>query len=1158
MKRRSTDSEADWTAAVDCPVCSHPLHGSEEETLKHIDRCLRRKPAASLSELESDPFEFSPEYAVPAGSSAASKRTAGSISRKRGRLRPTNESATQSRHGSSDDELGADSIMDDDDDVFLPLPDVGLDGDSDDGEGLPVGAGCLQVQDDWDEASFLLRLDSIDEDWADQGIGVDVGGDCADDVGRVAQEVCPATWNAIFPYQREGVRWLHNLHKQGAGGILGDEMGLGKTVQVCVHFAILAHAISSGGSTEAATRSSAVVPGRAAPDCPIFLIACPITVLHHWVNECHKWVPSLRVLVLHASMSTHFARILQSGGGRSSVLGLLRGCRRNPVNARGIIVVVSYEGLKMYSKDVLLSIASGTGVATSGWAAVCIDEGQKIRNPTTTISSICKLLPSYHRIILSGTPIQNSLKELWSLFDFICPSLLGNTLDVFDRDFASVIRAGNFKSTSILVKEMAIRTAYTLQRIIKPYLLRRKKKDLMDIAKLPDKTEHVLFCKLTPLQRSAYIDVISSDEVKMVLDKRFSAFSAITHLRKICNHPILAQYTGKLSWRSGVGLGQATIGVCNDSPVDFKDSGKLVVLSKILPQWQAEGHKVLIFTQTQAMLQLVQLMLAHLARSSTDGPSVDEKFRHIRLDGSTPVAKREELISVFNTDNSVFAMILTTKTGGVGISLTAANRVLIIDPDWNPQTDIQARERAWRIGQSRPVTVFRLISRGTIEEVIYKRQVFKLMLTGRILDNPKQRALFSRSDISELFQLVDGGTTATPGAVRPRSRMVHHRNSSANEIEKVVTARRLPGGGYASGAVAYKSGADYHNLLGDLPEEGHVTLPPVPTRATEGAGDPHSASSPSASSSSNHRSLWSAQAGRTAHGIAREEGELEDSALVDSCGAAAASEETILDLNLDLDLDLMADCYRDPTSLLLNNPNAAEELDLGEIEQMFNVDLLLDGEDDAAGEATPALQECTSSSSAQAGGPTAAVHPETREDKDKEMLRALFDGDDITAVYDHQYAEATEAHSANYTREFARRTVDRALINFTSDTLTDTASASHGSAAAISSGSMLANLRGNVRTAVSSPPGTGIGGSGDDTRRNSRRDIEVVPAKDSIMNRMLKLFKNQPSIDTGLPSSVILNYFSYLGDLHAPLFKSILQRVAVLEDGVWHLRGEYR
>ena len=361
---------------------------------------------------------------------------------------------------------------------------------------------------------------------------------------------------------------------------------------------------------------------------------------------------------------------------------------------QGLVLLITYDGLRRHKES--LSMIE--------WTGVCLDEGQKIRNPDTDISAVCKVLPSYHRIILSGTPIQNSLRELWSLFDFIYPGRLG-ALSVFELEFCEPIRAGGYRNASKLQAEVAVRCAATLQRIVRPYLLRRKKDDLSSITKLPKKTEQVLFCKLSERQKEIYRTILASSEVQSVMDKRMMPFRAINTLRKLCNHPDLVFQTGRIVWQdeknppktkmkksSGVrNPGGKKINhdfgeddSDNESPnldpskIKWEDSGKLMVLWKVLPLWYSEGHKVLLFTQTHSMLNLLELMMKQFS------------FRFMRLDGMTPVSKREGIIETFNKDPTIFLMILTTRTGGVGISLTAANRVVLIDPDWNPQVSVRA------------------------------------------------------------------------------------------------------------------------------------------------------------------------------------------------------------------------------------------------------------------------------------------------------------------------------------------------------------------------------------------------------------------------------------------------------------------------------------
>lgn len=510
-------------------------------------------------------------------------------------------------------------------------------------------------------------------------------------------------------------------------------------------------------------------------------------------------------------------------------------------NTRGLVVITTYEGLRKHRQDLV-------GME---WTAVCLDEGQKIRNPATEITSTCKMLPAFHRLILSGTPIQNSLRELWSLFDFIYPGRLGS-LVVFEQEFATPIRMGGYANANALQYEIAIRCASTLQRIVKPYLLRRKKDDLISVTNLPPKTEQVLFCQISPRQREIYLNIIESSEVKAVMERRMMAFRAINTLRKLCNHPALVFQQGKIVWqqdplleatRTGPGGGKSTssnLEEGEDEPNDdddgdavgllnkvgsgglvWADSGKLLVLSKLLPLWYTEGHKVLIFSQTRGMLSVIESMVRELG------------FLYLRMDGSTPVGKRAGLVNRFNTEKNIFVMLLTTRTGGVGISLTAANRVVLFDPDWNPMTDMQSRERAWRLGQKREVTVYRLITRGTIEEKIYQRQIFKLLLSNRILENAKQKALFSQTHMKELFELNDSFCKAgqdrhgydVAGEALPTGGEVNLRNTEPT----ATTGGTSNGGNSNSGASNSAVGEDLQRISdeGFMQIEDYVEAPPL-------------------------------------------------------------------------------------------------------------------------------------------------------------------------------------------------------------------------------------------------------------------------------------------------------------------------------------------
>jgi len=284
---------------------------------------------------------------------------------------------------------------------------------------------------------------------------------------------------------------------------------------------------------------------------------------------------------------------------------------------------------------------------------------------------------------------------------------------------------------------------------------------------MPGKTEQVLFCRLSGRQRTMYESYLRSDDVRNALRGSNQTFKAITVLRKICNHPDLVTGATRQAYEAFLQNGYVNGHDDSSSSTDEDDfdedefdesdnlisrSGKLEVLAKILPLWKRQGHRVLIFCQWTKMLSLIEQFV------TTQG------WKFGRLDGKTNIASRQRLVDSFNNDETYFGMLLTTRTGGVGLNLTGANRIILYDPDWNPQTDAQARERAWRFGQKKEVTVYRLITAGAIEERIYHRQIFKNAISSAVLVDPKQRRLFSQKDLRDLFTLkADTGSVARGG-----------------------------------------------------------------------------------------------------------------------------------------------------------------------------------------------------------------------------------------------------------------------------------------------------------------------------------------------------------------------------------------------------------
>ncbi|GFU83339.1 DNA excision repair protein ERCC-6 [Trichonephila clavipes] len=270
------------------------------------------------------------------------------------------------------------------------------------------------------------------------------------------------------------------------------------------------------------------------------------------------------------------------------------------------------------------------------------------------------------------------------------------------------------------------------------------KSDVQMSINLPNKNEQVLFCQLTKDQEELYKGYINSKEVESILSARLKVFIGLINLRKICNHPDIFDGGPKIFKYTDV----STL-TEEDHYGYYKKSGKMIVVEALLRLWHEQGHRVLLFTQSKQMLEIFEIFVK------------SKNYKYMKMDGTTSISSRQPAVTKFNLDPSIFVFLLTTRVGGLGVNLTGANRIIIYDPDWNPSTDAQARERSWRIGQSKQVTVYRLLTAGTIEEKIYHRQIFKQFMTNRVLKDPKQRRFFKSNDLYELFTYQDVGKQGT-------------------------------------------------------------------------------------------------------------------------------------------------------------------------------------------------------------------------------------------------------------------------------------------------------------------------------------------------------------------------------------------------------------
>ncbi|XP_044283480.1 DNA excision repair protein ERCC-6-like [Varanus komodoensis] len=547
----------------------------------------------------------------------------------------------------------------------------------------------------------------------------------------------------LFGYQREGVAFLYSLYRDGRrGGILADDMGLGKTVQIIAFLS---------GMFDAERIQSV-------------LLIMPTTLVNNWMKEFAKWTPGLRIKPFYGACKTERTRNLER------------------IQRKNGVLLTTYQML-LNNWQQLSSYAGKEFV----WDYVILDEAHKIKTPSAKTTKAVHAIPSKNRILLTGTPIQNNLKELWSLFDFACQGMLLGTMKTFKMEYENPITRARAKDATPGEKALGLKISESLMSIIKPYFLRRSKDELQKKVKhelksnlleepsndtppampsLPRKNDFIVWLYLTPIQEEIYRNFLSLDHIKELLMTTRSPLAELNVLKKVCDHPRLlsARACQQLGLetsdpdRAGDGENAAgelwstkrSIEHISDE-VLIEESGKLQFLMALLERLREEGHRTLVFSQSRKMLDIIEHLLTL------------KRFRLMRIDGTvTHLEEREKRIGVFqkNRDYSIF--LLTTQVGGVGLTLTAATRVVIFDPSWNPATDAQAVDRAYRIGQKNNVVIYRLITCGTVEEKIYRRQVFKDSLIRQSTgDNRNPYRYFTQQELRELFTLGDTQSSAT-------------------------------------------------------------------------------------------------------------------------------------------------------------------------------------------------------------------------------------------------------------------------------------------------------------------------------------------------------------------------------------------------------------
>uniref|UniRef100_A0A0X3PF09 DNA excision repair protein ERCC-6-like n=1 Tax=Schistocephalus solidus TaxID=70667 RepID=A0A0X3PF09_SCHSO len=613
----------------------------------------------------------------------------------------------------------------------------------------------------------------------------------------------------LYSYQRDGVAWLWNLHKNTCGGILADDMGLGKTFQT---IAFLAGYLNSEDSLR--KRRTAMV-------------LAPVSVINTWQTEFSKWAPSLRVFTYYEA--TKNARLRGLAG----------------VQRCGGILLTTYTTLAAGVRDLAVNQNSATGSwrskftdndlltdlnfhgETFTWDYLVLDEAHKIKNPSTKAAKAVRALSSNHRILLTGTAVQNNLRELWSLYDFTHRGQLLGSQKTFLAQYEKPITRSRERDATAAERLHGKLMADSLYKMIEPYFLRRTKAEVLsdnlaetavqsaeDLlrrdqkGKLPRKNEIVVWLYLSPLQESIYRDFLKLDHVKELLfgTTKRSPLVELTILKKLCDHPRLLSTDqcanlGLDVSRALPARGGATEIRVPSSEQLLEESGKLSFLVRLLEQFQVEAvesgrpaHRTLVFSQSLRLLDMAELVILNI--NKRNGRQNLPKHRVLRLDGRLKkLSERVDVLEQFERNPSYTVMLLTTQVGGVGLTILSADRVVILDPSWNPAVDAQAVDRVYRIGQKSNVVVYRLITCATVEEKIYRRQVFKDSVIRQTTgarnadahsDEVELYRYFTRQELRALFTLSENIRFSATQHQLAQLHGSHKRNSDADLDEHLA------------------------------------------------------------------------------------------------------------------------------------------------------------------------------------------------------------------------------------------------------------------------------------------------------------------------------------------------------------------------------------
>ncbi|CAO2813141.1 unnamed protein product [Amaranthus hypochondriacus] len=564
----------------------------------------------------------------------------------------------------------------------------------------------------------------------------------------------PASINCrLLEHQRVGVKFLYQLYKENLGGILGDDMGLGKTIQTIAFLAAVFGKDGEAGKPSAAERNQ---------KGPVLIIG-PASVIENWENEFSNWA-NFRVSICH-------------GPNRDLIVDKAKAQELE-------VMITSFDTFRIY----------GNTISEVNWDIVIVDEAHRLKNEKSKLYNACLNIKTKRRYGLTGTVMQNKIMELFNLFDWVLPGSLG-TREHFRYFYDEPLKLGQRSSANEKFVQIADERRQHLVTLLNRYLLRRTKEETIGNLML-GKEDNIVFCEMSELQKRAYKRMLEQPEIQCLMNKDLPCscgsplsqgechhrtvpdgiiwrylhrdspdgcnwcpncviLPCILKLQQISNHLELIKPNPKddedkqkkdaelvkevfgddIDLVGGTDQSESFMGLS-----DAKDCGKMRTLERLMASWISHGDKVLLFSYSVRMLDILEKFLTR------------KGYCFSRLDGSTPTGLRQSLVNDFNSSPSKQVFLVSTRAGGLGLNLVSANRVVIFDPNWNPSHDLQAQDRSFRLGQKRHVVVFRFIAAGSLEEIVYTRQVYKQQLSNIAVSGKMEKRYFEGVQDHKQFQ----------------------------------------------------------------------------------------------------------------------------------------------------------------------------------------------------------------------------------------------------------------------------------------------------------------------------------------------------------------------------------------------------------------------